>query len=135
MRPILVDTNAYTAFKSGNDDIVDIFSHAEEIILSTIVLGELYAGFAHGKKVERNRKELTEFMSSSRVSVAHVTQDTANYYATVYAGLRKKGKPIPTNDLWIAAQALENGYVVCTLDKHFLGVAGLLVAHSLSEIL
>ena len=61
--------------------------------------------------------------------------NTANFYSQVYASLKRKGSPIPTNDMWIAAQALENGCVVCTYDKHFQAIDGLLIGNTLPELM
>ena len=66
MRPILLDTNAYAAFKRGNEEIIEIIRHVEKIGLSPIVLGELLGGFDHGTKSKQNRKELYQFLESSR---------------------------------------------------------------------
>lgn len=134
MRPILIDTNAYVAFKQGVMSIVEVIKHAEIISISPVVLGELLSGFECGNKAKKNRDELQEFLTSSRVKVFPITSDTANFYAQVYSSLKRKGKPIPTNDLWIAAQTLENGCVLCSYDKHFDQIDGLVSGSSLSEL-
>jgi tRNA(fMet)-specific endonuclease VapC len=135
MRPVLVDTNAYAAFKRGDEAIVEIIQHAEQIGMSTIVMGELLGGFNHGNKSKQNRKELQQFLGSSRIRVFPVTIDSANFYSQVYCSLKAKGRPIPTNDIWIAAQALENGCVICTYDKHFSAIDGLLTGSTLAELM
>jgi predicted nucleic acid-binding protein len=135
MRPILIDTNAYAAFKRGHETIVEIFQHAEIIGISPIVLGELLGGFDHGTKSKQNRDELMQFLQSSRIIVYSLSHDTANFYSQVYCALKQKGKPIPTNDLWIAAQALENGCVLCTFDQHFSEIDGLIVGNTLVELM
>ncbi|MDZ7659450.1 type II toxin-antitoxin system VapC family toxin [Fodinibius sp.] len=127
MKRILLDTNAYTAFKTGTPDAVQVFRIAETIGFSTIVLGELLSGFAAGGRAAENRRELTELLDSPRVSIFTADETTAEYYAHTYLHLRRKGAPIPTNDLWIAATALQHGLAVFTYDKHFLEVDGLLV--------
>lgn len=135
MRPILVDTNAYTAFMKGEPDIVEVISHADRICLNSIVLGELLGGFAVGTREARNRAQLSRFLESPRVEILPVTDDTADSYALVYAGLRHKGRPIPTNDLWIAASALEHGLALLSLDAHFSEVEGLRLGRRLVEFL
>jgi tRNA(fMet)-specific endonuclease VapC len=135
MRPILLDTNAYTAFKRGEEEIIEIIQHTETIGISPIVLGELLGGFNNGNKAKQNRDDLYQFMSSSRIKIYPITLDTANFYSQIYASLKRKGHPIPSNDMWIAAQALENGCVICTHDKHFHAIEGLLVGHSLVELM
>ena len=99
MRAILLDTNAYAAFKSGEEEAVEVLRYAETIGVSTIVLGELLSGFAAGNQEASNRRELTGFLESPRVVVLPIDEETAQFYAHVYRGLRRKGKPIPTNDL------------------------------------
>lgn len=134
MRPILIDTNAYSAFKRGDDEISSIISHAEIIAMTPIVLGELAAGFALGKKNDQNRAELQQFMQSSRVRLYPVTSDTANFYAHIFKSLRAKGQPIPTNDIWIGALALEHGAVICTHDQHFEAIDGLIAGATLNVL-
>ena len=125
MRPILIDTNAYTAFMLGDAAVVEVVAHAERLCLNSIVLGELLGGFAAGTRESRNRAELARFMDSPRVEVVPVTAETADSYALVYSSLRRKGQPIPTNDLWIAASALEHGAALLTRDTHFGQIDGL----------
>jgi len=69
------------------------------MVVSSIVLGELLAGFTLGSREEKNRKELQQFLASTRVTVVVADEQTAAYYAAVYRGLRAKGRPTPTNDL------------------------------------
>ncbi|MFZ4537482.1 type II toxin-antitoxin system VapC family toxin [Propionivibrio sp.] len=125
MRPIALDTNAYSAFKRGDEAIVTVLQYAPRIIVSTTVLGELLGGFAVGQRESANRSELTKFLNVPRVKVVPGTAATADLYALVYAALRRKGQPIPTNDLWIAASCLEHGAALLTLDGHFKNIDGL----------
>lgn len=125
MRPISLDTNAYAAFKRGDEQIVSVLQHAPSIIVCTTVLGELLGGFAAGQRESTNRSELTLFINAPRVKVVPSTAATADLYALVYAALRRKGQPIPTNDLWIAASSLEYGAALLTLDAHFQNIDGL----------
>lgn len=135
MRPILIDTNAYAAFKQRDPSILEIFQYAETIAMSPVVLGELLGGFDCGNKTKKNLDELQQFLQSSRVRVFSITSDTAKFYSQIYSALRNKGHPIPTNDMWIAAQALENGCVVCSYDKHFKVIEGLITGTALSELI
>ncbi|MCX7144093.1 MAG: type II toxin-antitoxin system VapC family toxin [Proteobacteria bacterium] len=125
MRQIALDTNAYAAFKRGDEKTVSVLKHAPGIIVCVTVLGELLAGFAAGQRESANRSELTQFINVPRVKVVACTAATADLYALVYAALRRKGQPIPTNDLWIAASSLEHGAALLTLDVHFKGIDGL----------
>ncbi len=135
MRPVLLDTNAYTAFMQDDKAIIEVIQHAERVAMSPIVIGELLGGFEWGNKTKKNRDELQRFLKSSRIRLLSLTIDTANFYSQVYALLRKKGNPIPSNDIWIAAQALENGCVLCSYDRHFKAVEGLIVASTVSELI
>ena len=125
MKRILLDTNVYAAFKHGDDDAVELLRLADEIVLCSAVLGELLAGFAHGAREARDREELAAFLDSPRVTLAPLDDATAEAYARVFTLLRRKGTPIPTNDLWIAATALQQGLVLVTRDAHFAAIEGL----------
>ena len=125
MKPIALDTNAYAAFKRNDPEVVAILRVAPEIVLSATVVGELLAGFSFGNREAVNRRELAELLSARGVRVAPITEATADNYALIYAALRRRGKSIPTNDLWIAASALEHGAALLTFDAHFSAIDGL----------
>ena len=135
MKSLLLDTNLYVAFKRGDDDAVELLRLADEIHLSTVVLGELLAGFAAGSRERRNREELTAFLESPRVRIDAVDEGTADFYGRIFALLRRKGRPIPTNDLWIAAAALQHGLLLATRDDHFAAIEGLATASTPSQLL
>lgn len=135
VRRILLDTNAYVAFKQGHQEVLAILQHADKIGMSTIVIGELVAGFHAGSKSEKNLLELNDFLNTARIQVFPVDEATVTYYARVYVSLRRKGKPIPTNDLWIAATALQQGYVLLSFDAHFKVIDGLVLTHTLADFL
>lgn len=79
MRHILVDTNAYAAFKRGDTEAVEVLRHADQIGISTVVLGELLSGFAAGRRETENRRELGAFLDSARVRLLPVEADTAEF--------------------------------------------------------
>ena len=135
MNRILLDTNAYSAFKQGDADVLEIIQRADLIGISTIVLGELTAGFAAGSKHKVNLNELHLFLDTPRIAIFPVDEVTATYYARVYANLRQKCKPIPTNDLWIAATALQQGCKLCSFDAHFKSVENLVIVTTINEFL
>ena len=135
MRAILIDTNAYAAFKRGDEAIVTVLQHAPNLLICTTVLGELLAGFAAGNREQVNRSELTEFIQSPRVKVVPSTPATADLYALIYAALRRKGQPIPSNDLWIAASCLEHGAALLTFDAHFKAIDGLRAGQTLADFI
>jgi predicted nucleic acid-binding protein len=135
MRPILIDTNAYASFKRGEAPILEIIQQTELLAISPIMLGELLAGFDGGNKSKQNKIELQKFLESSRVKVYPVTLDTSHYFALIFDSLKKRGKPIPTNDIWLAAQAMEHGCAVCTYDKHFLWIEGLISGNTVADLI
>lgn len=92
---------------------------ADEISLNAVILGELKAGFRRGRHRERNERELSEFLASSRVRVLGLDEETSELYAVIADSLRSAGNPIPTNDVWIAATAMQHGLKVLTTDRHF----------------
>jgi len=95
----------------------------------------LLGGFECGSKIKQNRDELHQFLQSSRIRLFPITLDTANFYSQIYCSLKHKGKPIPSNDMWIAATALENGCVLCSYNKHFKAIDGLISGTTLSELI
>ncbi len=127
MRKVIIDTNVYSSFKRNISEVVTAFQHLDFIGINVVVLGELYAGFTGGRQERRNRIALETFMNSSRVQYVDNTIDTAEYYAKIFNSLKMKGTPIPSNDIWIAASALENGLALFTLDAHFSNIDGLLI--------
>ena len=135
MRPLLLDTNAYAAFMLGVQEVVEVIAHADRLFLSSVVLGELLGAFAAGTREPKNRAELARFMNSPRVEILPVTSNTADSYALIYVGLRRKGQPIPTNDLWIAASALEHSAALLTRDAHFAQIDGLRCGQRLEDFL
>lgn len=135
MRKILLDTNAYSELMRGNADVLAILQHAEWVGLTATSLGELIGGFAFGKKHQENLQQLNKFLNMPTVYSIPVDETTATFYGQVYTFLRKKGKPIPTNDLWIAASALQHGCKLCTFDAHFKMIDNLLVATTVTEFL
>ena len=128
MTSLIVDTNAYSGFMSGNAHAKAALRTAPEIHLPLIVLGELLAGFRHGARTSANLDELTRFMASPRVHLMRPDDKTAYQYADVYHALRQQGTPIPTNDLWIAALARQHRLPLLTFDAHFRVVPGIEIA-------
>lgn len=116
---ILLDTSAYIAFLKGHPGIKQAIQKADEINLNPVVMGELLAGFMKGRRAPQNREILQEFMGSPRVRLMAIDEETSERYAAIFNYLREKGAPIPTNDLWIAATAMQFGLRVVTTDRHF----------------
>ncbi len=123
MRRILLDTSAYSAFLRGHPGIRKEVQQAAEIVMSPVVLGELAAGFRLGQRHRENASTLAELLASPRVGIAPIDRFTADRYAEIFAALRRSRRPIPTNDIWIAATAMQLACYVITTDRHFEHVA------------
>ena len=126
---ILLDTSAYSAMVQGHDDVCALVRMSERVLLSMVVVGELLAGFRGGSRFESNLRDLDEFLGSPYVKDVRVTRTTADRFSRIWAGLRAKRKPIPTNDIWIAAHAMETGADLVSFDRHFEEVEGLAWIH------
>ncbi|MCY3547059.1 MAG: type II toxin-antitoxin system VapC family toxin [Gemmatimonadetes bacterium] len=122
---VLLDSSAYSQLMRGRSQVRRIVRDAEEVLLSTVVLGELLYGFRHGSRYERNARGLRAFIDNPYVSVVPVGATTADRYSRIAASLRAKGRPIPTNDVWIAAHAMETGADLVSADRHFDHVDGI----------
>ena len=122
---ILIDTNAYISFCKGNKDSAEVIRVASEIFIPVIVLGELRAGFRSGTQGKSNERTLQSFLNSPRVSVLSVDEETIHHYALIFAELRKLGKPIPTNDMWIAGLGVQHSLPLFSYDRHFDEIAQL----------
>ena len=125
MRRLLIDTNIYSYALRGDDSVVEILKKAEHIGISVISIGELLSGFKGGGREQKNREELEKFLDSPRVIIYSVDEDTSEFYAEIHNHLKQIGKPVPTNDIWIAAVAFQNGLRLFTKDEHFKVISGL----------
>ena len=124
---VLLDTSAYSALWRGDQAVLDVVRRSETIAMSAVVLGELHSGFRAGNRCAENIAQLAQFLGKPSVRILNVTEETALRYAEVDVYLRKKGRPIPRNDVWIAAAALEHGLHLLTLDVHFREIPLLLI--------
>jgi tRNA(fMet)-specific endonuclease VapC len=122
---VLLDTNAYTALFRGHEGVADLVRRADHVIVSTVVAGELLFGFRNGSRYETNRRELEEFLSTPYVTLLPVTLVTSDRFGRIAAALRRKGRPIPSNDIWIAAHAMESGSELLSFDHHFEEIDGI----------
>lgn len=127
MRRIIIDTNFYAAFKRNDANALEVLRLADQIYINTVIIGELLAGFRCGSKERQNRRELDAFLDSPRVDVIAINEETAEFYAQVFSRLKAKGRPLPSNDLWLAASALQYGLALATYDDHFRAVSGLIL--------
>ena len=122
---ILLDTNAYSDLARGHSALTLWVRRAEAVLVSSVVAGELLGGFRRGSRLAQNIADLQRFIAQPRVHLLPITWTTAERYGRIYATLRRRGKPIPTNDLWIAAHAMETGAELLSSDTHFQYIEGL----------
>lgn len=120
---MLLDTNIVIEVFDGNKDIADKINKLPEFYITSIVLGELYIGVNRVTNKAKHLKKLNDFLKLC--TVLEVDSVTAVHYGEIIASLYKKGKPIPVNDVWIAASAIQHGLTLITRDKHFSEIAGL----------
>lgn len=118
MKRLLLDTSAYSNLMRGNKNISALLDEADEVFLCAIIVGELRAGFKKGSNEQQNISVLKEFLSVT-TGVLSIDDATAERYALILDYLKKSGTPIPTNDIWIAASAMQFGLVLLTSDQHF----------------
>jgi len=127
MNKIIIDTNIYSNLLRGDSEVNDTLRQVSHIGISIISIGELLSGFRVGNRIKENRDELGQFLDSPRVAIYPLKIDTAEHYSSILNKLKKNGTPIPTNDIWIAAVALQHGLPLYTQDNHFSYVDGLLL--------
>jgi tRNA(fMet)-specific endonuclease VapC len=116
---VALDTNRYVDLCKGVTETVTVLEEAEAIILPFVVLGELRAGFALGRRHVDNERVLRRFLLKDGVGVLFADDQTTHHYASVFRQLRKQGTPIPTNDMWVAALVLQHNLALHARDKHF----------------
>ena len=124
---LALDTSAYSDFNRGDSRLKKWFDADNEILISLTVVGELRAGFAAGSRREINEQLLQRFLDAPNVRTMTITNDTTNLFAEIYLSLRRAGKPIGTNDMWIAAMSLEHDVALLTTDNDFLNVPDLML--------
>lgn len=122
---LLLDTNRYRDIVTEVPDVTERFENSSAAWLSLVTIGELRAGFAFGSKKEQNESRLEAVLTLQGVGVLAIDEETTMVYASIYQDLRRKGSMIPTNDMWIAAQAIQHDLTLDTRDKHFDRVANL----------
>jgi tRNA(fMet)-specific endonuclease VapC len=120
---LALDTNRYVDLCRGVETTVELVAAADEVFVPFVVVAELRAGFACGRRAAENERVLRRFLLKSGVDVLFADEQTTFHYAAVYRQLCNQGTPIPTNDIWIAALALQYNLVLHARDRHFEAVA------------
>jgi predicted nucleic acid-binding protein len=116
---LAIDSNRFIDFCAGDEAVLEIFEQAALLVIPFVVLAEIRVGAQLVKRGETQIRVLNTLLNQPGVRTAHSTDGTAHHYAAIYAQLRRKGTPIPTNDIWIAAIAMEHNLILYTRDAHF----------------
>jgi tRNA(fMet)-specific endonuclease VapC len=124
---IALDTSVAVRFLNGDVKITERVLTLPEVILPTIVVGELLFGAENSTRPLQNLPRYLEFISVC--VVVPLDRATAAVYARIRLALKRKGRPIPMNDVWIAAQCLEHNWVLVTDDTDFNYVDGMILEH------
>jgi predicted nucleic acid-binding protein len=119
---LLLDTNRLSDALAQVEDVLTNLETAEAVYVPVIALGEMRAGFLSGRRAAKNEERLQWFLSQSGITPIGIEPSVSHRFAAIHRELRKRGRPIPTNDLWIAAVALEHGLVLYTRDAHFRNI-------------
>jgi tRNA(fMet)-specific endonuclease VapC len=125
---VAVDTNRLSDLFGGDSGLADALDYCDEVWLPLIVVGEIQAGFHGGSHPHRNSRMLSAFLQRPTAGILCPDPETANYYARLFVQLKRAGKPIPDNDLWIAALCVQHNLTLISRDRHFDRIPQLLRA-------
>ena len=116
---VALDTNRLSDLLRGDEQLADLLSICDEIWVPLIVLAEVKAGFLGGTRPERNEILLSRLLAKEAVGILVPDRETAGHYARLYQVQRRAGRPVPDNDLWIAALAVQHDLPLISRDRHF----------------
>ena len=120
MASVLVDTNVLIRYFRGDEPFAELIETSESVVVHPVVYAEYLSGIDETRKNGKLlRQRLEAFLDAPPVVLADVSTTTSLYYSKIYRALKDSGRMIPQNDIWIAASALEKGYVLATHDDHF----------------
>ncbi len=125
MQNLALDTNTYTALGRGNKALSKLIGGVIHIGLPITVLGEIHFGIMNGSQTKTNSILLERFLSNTRVEVLNINNDTAKLFGEIATELRRTGRPIQQNDIWIAALCKQYDYRLITNDNGFSNITGL----------
>jgi predicted nucleic acid-binding protein len=120
---VILDTNALSAAADGDPSLQDVVAGAKRIAVPVIVIGEYRFGIAQSRQHKEYEEWLREWIDT--VTVLDVDRETTHEYAKIGLELKKIGKPIPANDLWIAALCRQHSLALLSRDRHFDFVPGI----------
>lgn len=119
----VLDTSAAIGFMRGDVELTELVLKADALLLPVVALGELYLGFERAAQPERELRKLNLLIPLC--GILRPGSDTAREYARIKSELLRRGRPIPDNDVWIAAEARELGLPLLAVDAHFNEITGL----------
>lgn len=122
---VALDTNIAIAVLNGEMRVAEKLQNAGRIFLPLPVVGELFFGALNSQRAEANLSRIQQLIQQS--TILQMGSETASLYARTRMILRQKGRPIPENDIWIAASCLEHQVALMTNDTHFQSIEGLAV--------
>jgi tRNA(fMet)-specific endonuclease VapC len=122
---LLIDSNRFIDFCCGDEDVLQVMESAAMLCIPYIVLAEIRAGGLVTKRGQNQIRILQQLLNQPGVRPVHSSDSTTHHYASIYAQLKKAGTPIPTNDIWIAALAVEHDLILYTRDAHFDNIPSL----------
>jgi len=119
---VILDTNALSAVADGNTALEPLLQRPLQLFVPVIVLGE----YRYGIWLSRERKHYEQWLTDSLpdYKILDVDEDTTVHYASVRAEMKRAGRPIPSNDVWIAALCRQHGLPLLSRDRHFDSVSG-----------
>ena len=120
---MILDTNAFSAIAEGEPGLEPVLRQATQVGIPVIVLGEYRFGIAQSRNRTLYEHWLSEYLPGFRI--LDIDEQTAHHYAEVRVELKKDGKPIPSNDVWIAALCRQHSLPILSRDRHFDAVAGI----------
>ncbi len=116
---VALDTNRYVDLCKGVAPTVELLASSDAVFIPFVVVAELRAGFAVGRRTSDNERILRRLLAKEGVRVLYPDDRTTQQYTAIYRQLRRQGTPIPTHDLWIAALVLQHDLVLHSRDRHF----------------
>jgi tRNA(fMet)-specific endonuclease VapC len=119
---LILDTNALSAAADEHPGVISVLAGVRELALPVVVIGEFRYGIAQSRHKARYRRWLDGLITDC--TVLDINEQTTHHYAAINVELRQTGKPIPTNDLWIAALCRQHDLPLLSRDRHFDLVSG-----------
>jgi predicted nucleic acid-binding protein len=120
---LILDTNALSGAADRDPAALEVVARAEQLAVPVIVLGEFRLGISQSRRRAEYENWLREWIGA--VTVLDIEEETTHHYAAIGLELKRSGKPIPANDLWIAALCRQHSLPLVSRDRHFDAVTGL----------